>query len=580
MNIALPITDPKDEQALIAARSQLDAMKSDWRINIRLIVTLKTAQYFARFIQLILIARLLANAVLKKAAPGGYSPVILLIVLAGLYVCTGYLIDKISARFSARILEYVRISILEQLEKGLLENTLGQKIGGAVLFFGKQAEALAPYFTRYLPQQSLSLITPLITLGYVFTISRVCGLIMLFTVPILPVYMILIGKGTTTRSRNEWEDLTTMGGYFYDRIKGITTLYIFGAEQAEIKKMKEASKKYGDSALKVLRMAFLSSAAIDFFSTIIIAGVAIVIGLSLIGYVNFGAAEKFTLTKGLILLLVVPDFFAALKKLGVYYHDRTQAIGAMMGFQAMGIFSNMKDVGKGGRQHGTGQAVSLLTGADKHVISIKHIYFHYPGGKPILNDFSLSLKYGEKVWIKGPNGSGKSTLLDLIHGFQLPVKGSVTIAGNNTRQISPEQLSETVGWAGQRSRVFKGTLRYNLCMGKEITDTEIISILGYYLDWTSFIAPYDEGLDTLIEEDGKSLSGGEKHKVSLARTLLKNTPVLLLDEPFTHLDQDSAVRFMNALLANTHQRTIILVSHNETDYIPVNFKQIDINEKL
>jgi ATP-binding cassette subfamily C protein CydD len=580
VSIALPIIDPKDEQALIAARSQLDAMKNNWRINIRLIVALKTVQYLARFIQLILIARLLANAVLKKAVPGNYSAVILLIVFAGLYVCTGYLIDKISARFSTGILEYVRISILEQLEKGLLENTLGQKIGGAILFFGKQAEALAPYFTRYLPQQSLSLIAPLITLGYVFTISRVCGLIMLFTVPMLPVYMILIGKGTTARSRNEWEDLTTMGGYFYDRIKGITTLYIFGAEQAEVKKMEEASKRYEDSALRVLRMAFLSSAAIDFFSTIIIAGVAIVTGLSLIGYVNFGADEKFTLTKGLILLLVVPDFFAALKKLGVYYHDRTQAIGAVMGFQAMGIFSDVTDAGEEGRQHGTGPAVSLLTGADKHVISIKHVYFHYPGGKPILNDFSLSLKYGEKVWIKGPNGSGKSTLLDLIHGFQLPVKGSVTIAGNDTRQVSPEQLSETVGWAGQRSRVFKGTLRYNLCMGKEITDTEIISILGYYLDWTSFMAPYDEGLDTLIEEDGKSLSGGERHKVSLARVLLKKTAVLLLDEPFTHLDRDSAVRFRNALSANAHLRTIILVSHNETDYIPVNFKQIAINEKL
>ncbi|MFC0513083.1 ABC transporter ATP-binding protein/permease [Mucilaginibacter angelicae] len=580
MSIEIPITDPKDEEALTAARSQLDAMKDKWKVNIRLIVTLKTVRYLVRFVQLILIARLLAGAVLKKSATGSYLSFILLIVLAGLYVCTGYLTDKISARFSKKIIDHVRISVLEQLEKGLSECTPDQKTGGAILFFGRQAEALAPYFTRYLPQQTLSLAAPLITLAYVFTISWVCGLIMLFTVPVLPVYMILIGKGTTTESRNEWENLTSMGGYFYDRIKGITTLYIFGAEDAEVKKMQAASKKYEDSALRVLRMAFLSSAAIDFFSTIIIAGVAIVIGLSLIGYVNFDTAEKFTLTSGLTLLLVVPEFFAALKKLGVYYHDRSRAIGAMMSFQRKDIFTNVKRGETQAKGHEAGKAVSLMTGAGEFIIDVRNLHFGYPGGKPVFNDFSLSLKQGEKVWIKGASGSGKSTLLDLIHGFRFPVKGTVTIAGNNTRQVSPEQLSEIIGWAGQKSRIFRGTLRYNLCMAKELTDTEIISILHDYLDWTSFIAPYEEGLDTLIEEDGKSLSGGERHKVSLARVLLKQAPVLLLDEPCTHLDRDSAIRLMNALSVNAQQRTIILVSHQETDYTPVNFKQAAIHDQF
>lgn len=575
MNFGIPLIDLDDTHAISLAKKSLHNMEKIWRKEILTLTILKFLHFLSRCLQLITIARLLSIIVLEKNHSNALYFLLILGISSVLILAFTYLIQVATAGFSAKAALFVRLELLRQVENDLQKEKIQRGMGEQILLFERQSEAISPYFTRYIPQKYLSALTPLVICGLVFYISWICGVFMILIVPMIPLYLIIIGKGTVSESQKEWKSLGEMGSYFFDRVRGITTLSIFSNEAAESDKILSKSQSYMQSALKVLRIAFLSSAAIDFFTTIIIASIAIVIGLGMIDYVGF--FSRLSLSDALILLVVVPEFFSGIKKLGVYYHDKTYALGAMVDFQQSGFF---------GVENKQNEVNSVVTQTDCSgvnfsgiAISAHGLNFQYPDQEKLFDDFNLSVNWGEGIFLKGANGTGKSTLIDLIHGFKNPCEGSVLVAGLEVAKLSREQVSPLLAWAGQRSRILAGSLRYNLCMGREISDSELLDSLSHYFDIRTFFTPYAQGLDSLLQEDGKSISGGERQKISLARAVLKDAPILLLDEPFTYLDSASISLFIKGLEENINKRTVILTSHQNHEKKLADFKIIHLDAK-
>jgi ATP-binding cassette subfamily C protein CydD len=574
MSFSIPLAEEEDAAIIQAAKERLTQMQHNWKRSIRLIAMLGFIQFVLRCVQLVLIARLLALMVLLRDQHTAVVYLLMLGLCSFLQLVFTYFNQGVAAGFSAKVSAEVRLGILCQMEEGLGTNQFHQSVGEAILLLEKQSDAIAPYFYRYLPQKYISMVSPVIIAAVVGYISWICGLIMLLILPMIPLYMIMIGKGTASASQQEWRLLSAMGGYFYDRLKGLTTLAIFSTAERESAQLLERSKQYSHSALRVLRMAFLSLATIDFFTTIIIASMAIIVGLGMIGYVGF--FPKVSLGDGLVLLILVPEFFNGLKKLGLYYHDRAQALGAMMDFQRAGFFRGLRETTLQPLQP-VMSTKPALANVSALAVSIEKLSFGYADNEKLFQQLNLSVNWSESVLLEGLNGTGKSTLIDIIHGFKKPDAGRVSLAGMDISFLGMEGISSLLGWAGQQSRILQGTLRYNLCMGQKLTDPEIIALLTPYFELETFLFPYAHGLDTMIQEDGKTISGGERHKLSLARVILKRSPILLLDEPFTYLDEASIAKFSSGLSKNALHQTIILISHHQQNLKLVNFKKIQLH---
>ena len=578
MNHFVPGNNGADPEALNKAGLHLKRLSRRWRKDILWIFSFRFAQFLANVILIVLTAQLLAELVIHHKNTGfakQFTSIGLTMLLkSGLT----YLLDRKVSSFSAVITLNVRNTLFRELENQLYSPSFEPTTGTLSLSFSEKTEALVPYFTRYLPQVLLSVTAPLVLITYLFTLNWVCGAIMLLTLPLIPIYMILTGKGTAEAAREQWHALSRMGGYFYDRLKGVTTLFVYGQLSAEVENVEKASVAYGDSAFKVLRMAFLSSAVLEFFSTIIIAGIAIYTGLSLINYIHWGAAGNFTLAESLVILMLVPDFLSALKTLGTFYHDRSMALGAIIHFQEEGFFNLLNDYSDLPFEKAK---VPFYSEASElpAVISIDNLGFWYPGMPLLFRGLTLHVPPKEKLIIKGPNGSGKSTLFSLLLGFLSPVYGKILLDGQQTEHMNQQLLSGRISWTGQHPKIFKGTLRSNLLMGNPLNDAAILALVEDYFDSEIFFLPFPEGLDTRIADDGRSVSGGERQKIALLRTVIKHAGVILLDEPFANLDQAATDRFMEALNRNMQNKTIILILHEETTQYK-GYKTVNINENL
>lgn len=554
MDFSLPHPDDQSIASAKKAELHLKELAKKWRVPIFWLSFSKVIDFIMTSVQYILIARFSAALVMGKSTGNSALKALFEIGLVLMLkpVCE-YVHHLYSAKFSGKMLLYIRKELFQQMEQRAPDETLS--IGAAVAAFAEKTEALLPYFCRYLPQLMMAVTVPLLMIGYIFTISPVCAIMMLLTVPAIPVYMMLIGKGTAGAAKEHWQNLSEMGGYFYDRLKGVITLYLYGQLPYEVRKVEHASRVYAESALKVLKIAFLSSAVLEFFSTIIIAGVAIYIGLSLVHYLSFGHSAAFTFADGLIILLLVPDFFTALKTLGTYYHDKAMAVGAVMSFRDQGLITDKRQI----LQKKEEEYPLDLTVAP--TIRFIDLNYAYPGSPVLFRNLNLEIRAGEKIVLKGANGSGKSTLLSLLMRFNHLQGGDVFLDTLRIQSLTDTQLYCLFGWAGQHARIFEGTLRSNLLMGKVMTDQQLLRLLETYFDLDIFLQPFPEQLDTHIAEDGKTISGGERHKIALARVMIKNAPVLLLDEPFTHMDQAAIQKFMQSLTREAVNQTVILTAH-------------------
>ncbi len=275
----------------------------------------------------------------------------------------------------------------------------------------EQVDLLDSYYSRYLPQASVALMVPLAILVAVFMTDWLAGALLLLAAPLIPGFMIIIGMGAEQISRRQQDALGRLSGLFFDRLQGLDTLRRFGAEQRELERMQSFSEQFRMRTMQVLRVAFLSSAILEFFSAVAIATLAIYIGLGLLSMIEFAGADSLTLFKGLFILILAPEFFNPLRTLAGFWHDRA---GALAAAESLRELLNAEPARREPEQPATGIPTEPCT------VSVSRLRKEFSGRRTVLDGVELNVPAGEKLVIAGPSGCGKSTLLALIAGFAEP----------------------------------------------------------------------------------------------------------------------------------------------------------------
>ena len=417
-----------------------------------------------------------------------------------------------------------------------LRNRLGSGALASTLI--EQVEALDPYYARYLPQMFMvAVIIPAILVA-VFLQDWLAGLFLLLAAPLIPLFMILIGMGTEALSRRQQAALARLGGVFLDRLRGMDLIRRYGAEQREASRIGELIEDFRIRTMSVLRVAFLSTAVLEFFSAVAIAAVAIYIGLGLLGYIEFGPAAALDLKSGLFILLLAPEFFLPLRQLSQFWHDRAGALAAANAIREVLATPPARQEPTRPIEVDAGQAIG---------IDIRKLALTWPGRAPLLQSIDLTVEHGQRVVIAGPSGCGKSTLLQLLAGFIDPDRGSIHFSGIELKRIASSDLSRMRGWMGQQSGLIDASLADNLRIGHPAADDEQLWHALDLAGLAELIRQAPLGLDTPISQNGEGLSGGQARRLALARTLTQQRPLLLLDEPTASLDHDSGVGIWHTL---------------------------------
>ena len=423
---------------------------------------------------------------------------------------------------------------LSEQRSGELVNTLSDGI-----------EALEDYYARFIPAMSLMALVPLSILVFVFPIDWISGLVMLGTAPLIPFFMILIGKGAERRNQRQWQQLARMSAHFLDIVQGLTSLKLFNASRREAEVIARISDDYRKTTLSVLRIAFLSSFALEFFATVSIAIVAVLIGFRLFwGELDF--------LYGFFVLLLAPEFYLPLRNMGTHYHARMAAIGAA---------EKMVDILEAPLSERKDDETCPLLFSGRVGISMTGVGFTYPDGRTALRELDLTIQAGEQVAIVGPSGAGKSTLLNLLLGFQQPDEGVLRVNGQPATTLDPLVWRKQIAWLSQRAHLFHGTVADNIRLARPEADPNKVEEAARRAHAHEFIQALPQGYQTLVGESGQGLSGGQIQRIALARAFLKDAPVVILDEPTAHLDQESEQLIQQALESLAEDRTLIMVAH-------------------
>ncbi len=417
--------------------------------------------------------------------------------------------------------------------------------------------ALENYIARYRPQQIIALTVPLLILAATVQVNWLVAILFAVTGPLVPFFMALIGMKAATASARQFETLERMGAHFLDRLRGLTTLKLFGQAELERDGIAEVAEGFRKRTMRVLRIAFLSSTVLEFFSTIAVALVALYIGFGLMGIITFGPVASVTLQTGLFVLLLAPEFFQPLRQLGAFYHDRAAAIGA-----AESLMTILPPEAWQARRK-KGETPSRPRLASSPEIRFENVALRYPNGRQALAKVNLTVERGETLVIAGPSGAGKSSLIDLALGFQAPTDGQVMIAGQPVTPEDREWLQASVAWASQRPHLFHGTLAENIALGLCDPTSPAVIKAAEAARVMDFAKDLPLGLDTEVGERGFGLSGGQARRVAIARAFLKDAPIVLLDEPTANLDRETEDMVIQALRQLVSGRTAILVTHSE-----------------
>jgi ATP-binding cassette, subfamily C, bacterial CydD len=397
-------------------------------------------------------------------------------------------------------------------------------------------EALEAYYARYLPQKAAASLLPVVILAAVFPADWVAGLVLLLTAPLVPVFMILLGNAAERASQRRWTVLTRLGARFNDLLQGLVTVRLFGAGERARLLLETGSEGYRRGTMAVLRVAFLSSLVLEFFSTVSIAVVAVLVGFRLLwGHQVFSHA--------MFVLLLAPEFYLPVRGLGALRHVKMDALAIARDAHAL-LETPVAARGEGPDAPSrpipvAGTAAAATAPGVPRTLALRHVGFRHPDGRGGLHDLSVEFAAGTTTAVIGPSGAGKSTLLQLLLGLQLPQQGELLIDGIAIGEADLRWWQAQVAWLPQRPRLFAGTLRENLLMARPAADQAALARAASQAGLEAVIAGLPRGWDTPLGEHGYGLSGGEAQRVALARALLRDAPVVMLDEPMQQLDDAS-----------------------------------------
>ncbi len=425
--------------------------------------------------------------------------------------------------------------------------TRAQRTGDVVTTTIDGVETLHRYYAAYLPQMALSACIPLAILVFVVPADWISGVIMVLSAPLIPLFMILIGKGTEALNQSQWRKLARMSAHVFDAIEGLTTLKLFNASRAEAAVVAAIADDYRESTMKVLRVAFLSSLALEFFATVSIAMVAVFIGFRLYdGQLHF--------LQGFFVLLLAPEFYRPLRAMGTQYHARMEAIGAS---EAIVALLNTRLPERAALADVDG--ASLPSGPVREV-RFERVDFRY-GAEPVLHDVSFTLARGERVALVGPSGAGKTTLTQLLLGFLAPERGRILVDDTDLRDLARDAWMARVAWLPQRPTLFHGSVLDNIRLARPEASLAQVHRAVEQAGASELVAKLPQGYETMLGDRGQGLSGGEIQRIALARVFLEEADVVVLDEASAGLDDDTAATITRAIARLSTEAAVLVIAH-------------------
>jgi ATP-binding cassette subfamily C protein CydD len=494
--------------------------------------------------QSVLLAQVVNRISFRHFALHQVSP--LLWGLAGLFVLRALLAwaaEVAAFKASARIKTHLRHELLAHVFARGPVYAADERSADIAATAVEGVEALEPYFSRYVPQMALCVAVPLAILALVFPLDWISGVILLVAGPLVPVFMVFVGYRAEAINQRQWEKLLLMSAHFLDMLQGLTTLKLFGRARDEIEIVARLSDDYRRTTMSGLRVAFLTSAVLEFFASVAIALVAVLFGARLIhGHIAFYPA--------FLVLLLAPEYFVPLRGLSVHYHARMTAIAA-----AKRIFEILD------APAAAPAGATALPAPESLELRCENLSFAYAGGAQVLDGFSAVFPAGKITAIVGASGAGKTTLARLLLGFMQPQAGQILVNGQDLAGIAPEAWWKTLAWVPQNPRLFQGTIAANLRLGAPEADAAALREAATSARALSFIEALPGQFEADVGDAGAKLSGGQIQRLALARAYLKNPRLLILDEATANLDMESEALVLDAIAALAQGRTVIVIAH-------------------
>ncbi|MCH1929287.1 cysteine/glutathione ABC transporter permease/ATP-binding protein CydD [Shewanella sp. A25] len=486
-----------------------------------------------------------------------------LLALIGLMLLRSFLAyvrERASFTAGKRLRQQIRHQVTDKLTKLGPAFIKGKPAGSWASIVLEQVDDLQDFYARYLPQMILAAVIPLLILGVVFPMNWAAGLILLLTAPLIPLFMALVGMGAADANRKNFDALAKLSGHFMDRLKGLATLKLFFRGEAELQNIASASEEFRSRTMAVLRMAFLSSAVLEFFAAVSIAVLAVYFGFSYLGHLDFGYYGEhafigpnaneglpFSLFIGLFILILAPEFYQPLRDMGTHYHAKAQAIGAA---EALMTLLAHPEPNLQGRECIDG--VKSIKAENLVVLSID--------GERLLGPISFSLNQGEHLALVGPSGAGKTSLLNALLGF-LPYEGCLQINGVELSSLDLSRWRNHLAWLGQEPQLFHGTVRSNISLANPELADEAIWALLEKAHIKDFVINHPLGLDAGVGEQASQLSVGQAQRLALARALGQGAELFILDEPTASLDNVSEQLLSHSLDEAMAGKMAIVVTH-------------------
>jgi len=471
------------------------------------------------------------------------TPLLLLAVVVLARAGVAWAQESAAHHASAQVRSQLRRRVLAHASRLGPAWLAGERRGELTTLATRGIDALDGYFARYLPQLVLAGLLPLGVLAVVFPADLVAGATIALTLPLIPVFMVLVGLTTRRRMDRQWRALERLSGHFLDVVAGLPTLKVFGRAKAQAALVRDTTERYRVATMGTLRLAFLSALVLELLATLSVALVAVGIGLRL---VHGGLA----LETALLVLILAPEAYQPLRQVGVHYHASAEGLAA-----AAKLFAVLETPAP---PEGTRTDVPDLRVAP---IAVRDVTVSYDGRtQPALAGVSLDVRAGEVLALSGASGTGKSTLLMVLAGVLAPGAGLVTVGGLDLAELSRAAWWDQVTWLPQRPAFVAGTIADNVRLAAPGLDRKAVT-RALHLAGADFVDELPAGAETVLGEGGAGLSAGQRQRVALARVFARDTPLVLLDEPTAGLDATTEADVVAALRRLAAGCTLVVVAH-------------------